>query len=64
MQPQPPGLHVLKRASAQFCAVHFLAAILQYDLERFPIFPARGSPDAAEEYFDGPVGVAGVRRDE
>src|SRR5712664_4580836 len=61
MQSQPSGLHVLKRASAQFCAVHFLAAILQHDLERFPIFAARGSLNAAEMYFNGPVGVASVR---
>src|SRR5882724_11359127 len=61
MQSQPPGLHVLKRASAQFCAVHIFAAILQHDLERFPIFPAQGSLNAAEVYFDGPVGVACVR---
>jgi hypothetical protein len=60
MQTQTAGLHVLKRASAQFCVVNILATIHQYDFERFPTLSTCGSPDAAEVYFDGPVGVASV----
>jgi hypothetical protein len=60
MQSQSAGLHVFECATTQFCAVHILAPILQYDFECFPTFSTRGSLDAAEDYFDGPVGVTGV----